>query len=90
LVVGYHGRALEDRQAAYQRILNPPFESAPGSSDADCADHDPVHAQADRMLHGAASHGCLLVSETSCEARNVSVDCAPLVDTVATVLAAFF
>jgi hypothetical protein len=42
------------------------------------------------MLHGAASHGCLLVSETSCEARNVSLDRAPLVDTVATVGAAFF
>jgi hypothetical protein len=60
------------------------------SGDADCADHDSVHAQADRMLHGAAYHGCLLVSETSCEARNVSVDRALLVDTAATVGAVFF
>jgi len=37
------------------------------------------------MLHGAACHGCLFVSETSCEARNVSLDRALLVDTVATV-----
>jgi hypothetical protein len=37
------------------------------------------------MLHGAACHGCLLVSETSCEARNVSLDRALLADTVATV-----
>ena len=60
------------------------------SGDPVCADHDPVHAQGDRMLHGAACHGCLLVSETSCEARNVSLDRALLVDTVGTVGAAFF
>jgi hypothetical protein len=28
-----------------------------------CADHDPTRADEDRMLHGAACHGCLLVSE---------------------------
>jgi hypothetical protein len=55
-----------------------------------CADHDPVHAQTDRMLHGAPCHGCLLVSETSCEARNVSPDRALLVDAMATGGAAFF
>jgi hypothetical protein len=60
------------------------------SSDPVCADHDPTHADEDRMLHGAACHGCLLISETSCEARNVSLDRALLVDTVAIVGAAYF
>ncbi len=60
------------------------------SGDPVCADHDPVHAQDDRMLHGTACHGCLLISETSCEARNVSLDRALLVETVGTVGAAFF
>jgi hypothetical protein len=41
-------------------------------------------------LRGAACQRCLLVSETSCEARNVSLDRVLLVDTVATVGAAFF
>ena len=50
----------------------------------------PFTPEDDRMLHGAACHGCLLVSETSCEARNVSLDRALLVDTVGTVGAAFF
>jgi hypothetical protein len=42
------------------------------------------------MLHGAACHGCLLISETSCEARNVSLDRALLVDTIGAVGAEFF
>lgn len=45
---------------------------------------------APKPIAGTACHGCLLVSETSCEARNVSLDRALLVDTVATVGAAFF
>jgi hypothetical protein len=60
------------------------------SSDPVCADHDPSNAQDDRMLHGAACHGCLLISETSCEARNVSLDRALLVDTIGTSGARFF
>ncbi len=60
------------------------------SGDPVCADHDPTHADEDRMLHGAACHGCLLVSETSCEARNLHLDRALLVDTVGPAGAAFF
>ena len=60
------------------------------SGDPVCADHDPERADEDRMLHGAACHGCLLISETSCEARNVHLDRALLVDTVGPVGAAFF
>lgn len=60
------------------------------SSDPVCADHDPSTADEDRRLHGAACHGCLLIAETSCEARNVVLDRALLVDTVGTVGAGFF
>jgi hypothetical protein len=54
------------------------------SSDPVCADHDPASADDDRTLHGAACHGCLLVAETSCEAKNLFLDRALLVDTVGT------
>ena len=33
------------------------------SGDPVCADHDPISADEDRALHGAACHGCLLVAE---------------------------
>jgi hypothetical protein len=42
------------------------------------------------MLHGAACHGCLVIAETSCEARNLFLDCALLVDTVGTHGAEYF
>jgi hypothetical protein len=69
----------------FGRILKSALERARlCSGDPVCADHDPFHVQDDRMLHGAAYHGRLLISETSCEARNVSLDRALLVDTVGT------
>jgi hypothetical protein len=52
------------------------------SGDPVCADHDPAAAADDRTLHGAACHGCLVIAETSCEARNLFLDRAFLVDTV--------
>jgi hypothetical protein len=60
------------------------------AGDPVCADHDPVAAAEDRTLHGAACHGCLLISETSCEARNVFLDRALMVDTVGPSGAGFF
>jgi hypothetical protein len=60
------------------------------SGDPVCADHTPVRADDDRMLHGAACHGCLLISETSCEARNVLLDRVLLVDTVGPTGASYF
>jgi hypothetical protein len=60
------------------------------SGDPICADHTPGEADEDRALHGAACHGCLLIAETSCEARNLHLDRALLVDTVGTEGAAFF
>ena len=59
-------------------------------ADPICSDHDPAAASDDRALHGAACHGCLLVAETSCEARNLFLDRALLVDTVGTRGCGFF
>ena len=42
------------------------------SGDPVCADHAPGTADEDRALHGAACHGCLLITETSCESRNAA------------------
>jgi len=44
------------------------------SNDPVCGDHRPGGAHDDRPLHGAACHACLLVPETSCEARNGRLD----------------
>ena len=60
------------------------------SSDPVCADHDPIAHQDDRATHGAACHGCLLIAETSCEARNLFLDRALLVETMAEKGAAYF
>ena len=60
------------------------------SSDPVCADHDPTAHQDDRATHGAACHGCLLIAETSCEARNLFLDRALLVETMAEEGAAYF
>jgi hypothetical protein len=60
------------------------------SGDPVCADHDPASAAEDRALHGAACHGCLVIAETSCEARNLFLDRALLVDTVGPYGVGFF
>jgi len=46
------------------------------------ADHEPALTADDRALHGAACHGCLLIAETSCEARNLFLDHSLLVETM--------
>lgn len=43
------------------------------SNDPVCAQHDPAGPER-RFLHGAACHGCLLISETSCEQQNDFLD----------------
>ncbi|MEE7506809.1 DUF1998 domain-containing protein [Methylobacterium mesophilicum] len=52
------------------------------SNDPICAEHGPENDHDDRPLHGAACHACLLVPETSCEARNTRLDRGLLVETV--------
>ncbi|MES0032715.1 DUF1998 domain-containing protein [Mesorhizobium sp. M0040] len=52
------------------------------SNDPICAEHGPHSDHDDRPLQGAACHGCLLLPETSCEARNTRLDRSLLVETV--------
>ena len=52
------------------------------SNDPVCAQHDPANPHERRFLHGAACHGCLLISETSCEQHNEFLDRALVVPTV--------
>ena len=44
------------------------------SNDPICAEHSPANVLDERPLHGAACHACILVPETSCEARNMRLD----------------
>jgi hypothetical protein len=60
------------------------------SNDPVCADHDPSVTGDERSLNGAACHACLLIPETSCEARNVYLDRALLIETVAQTRAGLF
>jgi len=52
------------------------------SNDPVCAQHDPPNPHERRFLHGAACHGCLLISETSCEQHNDFLDRALVVPTL--------
>ena len=49
------------------------------SNDPICAQHAPDESMDQRWLHGAACHGCTLISETSCEMRNDYLDRALVV-----------
>jgi hypothetical protein len=60
------------------------------SHDPVCATHEPANGAEERYLHGAACHGCVLISETSCEQRNVLLDRALVVETVVGGGGAFF
>ncbi len=60
------------------------------SNDPVCADHDPTQTGDERALLGAACHACVLVPETSCEARNQFLDRNLLVETVSGVGAEVF
>jgi hypothetical protein len=60
------------------------------SNDPVCAQHDPASRHERRFLHGAACHGCLLISETSCEQQNDFLDRALVVPTVQDVGGQFF
>ena len=60
------------------------------SNDPVCSQHIPSNPHEQRFLHGAACHGCLLISESSCEQRNAFLDRTLLVDTVDTFGVGFF
>ena len=60
------------------------------SNDPVWAQHDPGSRHERRFLHGAACHGCLLISETSCEQQNEFLDRALVVPTVQDIGGQFF
>ena len=60
------------------------------SNDPLCAQHAPGESMERRWLHGAACHGCTLISETSCEMRNDYLDRALVVPVLGLEDAAFF
>jgi hypothetical protein len=60
------------------------------SNDPVCAQHAPESTHECRFLHGAACHGCLLISETCCEQHNDFLDRALVVPTVDDLRAEFF
>lgn len=60
------------------------------SNDPVCSEHDPSSSLEGRRLHGAACHGCALISETSCEMRNDHLDRALVAPTLHLRDAAFF
>jgi hypothetical protein len=60
------------------------------SNDPICADHHAGTDLDERPLHGAACHACVLVPETSCEARNTRLDRGLLVSTLVGSKAAMF
>jgi hypothetical protein len=60
------------------------------SNDPVCAEHRANDANQRRYLQGSACHGCLLISETSCEMFNDFLDRSLVVPTVACRGAEFF
>ena len=53
------------------------------SNDPLCGAHGPHNDYSDRLLHGAACHGCLLIAETCCDKRfNQNLDRALVVPTL--------
>lgn len=60
------------------------------SNDPVCAQHEPTNTHERRFLQRAACHGCLLISETSCEQHNEYLDRALVVGTVDNLGTEFF
>ena len=62
------------------------------SNDPVCSAHAPDNDAegSDRYLEGASCHGCLLISEPSCERMNVYLDRTFVVPTIGSANAAFF
>jgi hypothetical protein len=54
----------------FVRILKAALERQRHSGHPVCVDHEPATAGEDQTLRGALGHGCLLVAETGCEARD--------------------
>lgn len=87
---GTLGGLVEEARRLDDHLTHALHAGALCSNDPICAQHSPSDSLEERWLHGAACHGCVLVAETSCEARNDLLDRALVVPTVAEPDAAFF
>jgi hypothetical protein len=87
---GTLGGLVQAGRRIHESIRNALEFGALCSNDPVCAQHSPASDQEQRFLHGAACHGCLLISETSCEHRNDFLDRALVVRTVENCGAEFF
>ena len=81
---------LKDSAIAFQTLRQAVELGQLCANDPVCAQHRPDSTHEDRLLHGAACHGCLLLPENSCERRNDFLDRSLVVPTVDDGGAAFF
>jgi hypothetical protein len=87
---GTLGGLIQVGRRIHQHIRNALDMGELCSNDPVCAQHDPPNVHERRFLHGAACHGCLLISETSCEQHNEFLDRALVVPTVDNLGVEFF
>ena len=86
---GTLGGLVEAGRRFTEHLRNACEENSLCSNDPVCAEHAPDAFYEARPLHGAACHGCLLISETSCEQRNDFLDRALVIPTIGTMDAGF-
>lgn len=89
-VAGTLGGLVVQAHAIEDHVLAALAEGGLCSNDPVCALHDPTESLERRYLHGAACHGCTLVGEMSCEARNEFLDRALVVPVIGLRAAALF
>ena len=87
---GTLGGLVQEARHLEDHLLFALRQAALCSNDPICAQHSPGASLEKRWLHGAACHGCALVSETSCEMRNDYLDRALVVPVLGLTGAAFF
>jgi hypothetical protein len=87
---GTLGGLVEVGRKIHLHIRNALQMSELCSNDPVCAQHNPANQHEQRFLHGAACHGCLLISETSCEHHNDFLDRALVTSTVDNLGVEFF
>jgi hypothetical protein len=87
---GTLGGLVQEARHIEDHVLQALSMGALCSNDPICAQHTPGTSMENRMLHGAACHGCALVAETSCEMRNDYLDRALVVPVLGVPDAAFF
>ena len=87
---GTLGGLVQEARHIEDHLLLALRQAALCSNDPICAQHAPGASMEKRWLHGAACHGCALVSEPSCEMRNDYLDRALVVPVLGLSDAAFF